>query len=144
MPYSYSYHPHSTLFFNRPQPHSLPYPTLTGNWHMYTVKMCMHILQFIQYYSMDEFYVTDCLSQNAFIDFIICVAGLWLQQINEYNSDYWVISFLTVTSNTKVKQNVIWEFSDTSSFLNLIITFEYQQIIFYCFIVLFIMQGLQT
>lgn len=36
--------------------------------------------------------------------------------MNEYNSDYWVISFLTLTTNTKVKQNVIWEFSDISSF----------------------------
>ena len=36
--------------------------------------------------------------------------------MNEYDSDYWVISFLTLTSNAKVKQNVFWEFSDISHF----------------------------
>ena len=52
---------------------------------------------------MGEFYITNWLSQNAFTDFIVSVANLWLQLMNDYSTDYWVISLLMLTSNTKVK-----------------------------------------
>ena len=80
MPYSYSYHPHSTFFFNAPPyPHSLPYPTLMGKLaHVHSESMRAYIIYYTLLF-MDEFYVTDWLSQNASINFITCVAGLWLQ-----------------------------------------------------------------